>query len=123
MTCGTTPKITSCSRLEPVARMPSTGRGSAASTASENSFAMMPVLWMNKRHHAGERPKADRDDEQQREHDFVDGAAGIHQAAHRLHDPGGQILDELRIENGMPSTTASAVPQTAIWMVTTISSR
>ena len=35
----------------------------------------------------------------------------------------GQTLDELRIAKGMPRITASAVPHTAIWMVTIISSR
>ena len=35
-------------RCAPVARMPSTGRGSIASTASENSLARMPVVWTNR---------------------------------------------------------------------------
>ena len=40
-----------------------------------------------KGHDAGERAEADRHDEHQREYDLVDGAAGVHQAADRLHDP------------------------------------
>ena len=35
----------------------------------------------------------------------------------------GQILADDRIANGMPKTTASAVPQIAIWIVTTMSVR
>ena len=35
----------------------------------------------------------------------------------------GQILLALRIENGMPNKTASAVPQMAIWTVTIMSLR
>ena len=35
----------------------------------------------------------------------------------------GQMLAALRIENGMPNTTASAVPQIAICTVTTMSAR
>jgi hypothetical protein len=38
------------------------------------------------RQNPGERAKADGD-EQQREHDLVDGATGVHQPAHGLHDP------------------------------------
>ena len=42
---------------------------------------------MKMRHDAGERPEADRHHEHQREHDLIDGAADVHQAAHGLHDP------------------------------------
>jgi hypothetical protein len=35
----------------------------------------------------------------------------------------GQTLAALRIENGIPNTTASAVPQIAICTVTTMSAR
>ena len=39
------------------------------------------------RHHAGERAEPDRNDEQQREYDLVDGTAGIHQPPDRLDHP------------------------------------
>src|SRR3546814_6060709 len=40
--------MTSCRLLEPVARTPSTGPGSIASTASANSLASTPVVPTNK---------------------------------------------------------------------------
>ncbi len=42
-----TPKMTSCRALAPVARTPSTGPGSIASTASAKSLASTPVVLMN----------------------------------------------------------------------------
>jgi hypothetical protein len=38
-------------------------------------------------HDAGKRTKPDGHDKQQREHDFVDGPASVHQPPHRLNDP------------------------------------
>ena len=47
ITCGRTPYRISSILLAPVARMPSTGPGSMASTASESSLESTPVVWMN----------------------------------------------------------------------------
>ena len=44
ITCGSTPYTISCSALAPVERMPSTGWGSIASTASAKSLASTPVV-------------------------------------------------------------------------------
>src|SRR5262249_731194 len=74
-------------------------------------------------HDAGEGAEADGHHEHQREDDLVDGPAGVHQPAGRLHDPLRAKLAALRIENGMPNATASAVPQIAICTVTTMSAR
>ncbi|MNC19687.1 hypothetical protein D3C75_676240 [compost metagenome] len=40
-------------------------------------------------HHTSERTEADGNDEQHCEDHLVNGAAGVHQAAHRLEDPPG----------------------------------
>src|SRR5258705_5285266 len=67
--------------------MPSTGRGSIASTASENSFENNSEIVNENRHDSGERAETDGHYEHQREDNLVDGATGVHQAAGRLHDP------------------------------------
>src|SRR5262249_49767411 len=41
-------------------------------------------------HHACKGTKANRHHKKQREHDFVDGTARIHQSPHRLYDPLGR---------------------------------
>ena len=48
MTCGMMPKPISWIVLAPVARMPSTGCGSMASTASAKSLARVPVVCMKR---------------------------------------------------------------------------
>ena len=86
MTCGTTPNTTSAARA-PVARMPSTGRGSMDSDGFGEQLREHTEIVNENRHHAGEWTESDRDHEHQRKDDLIDGAAGVHQAADGLHDP------------------------------------
>ena len=87
ITWGTTPKTTSCSSRAPVARIPSTGRGSIDFDRFGKELREHTEIVNENRHDAGEGTETDRNDEHQREHDLVDGAAGVHQPPGRLHDP------------------------------------
>ena len=50
-------------------------------------FRQNPRGVHKKRKHAGERPEPHCHHKQEREHHFIDGARGVHEAAHRLVDP------------------------------------
>ena len=103
--------------------MPSIGCGSIASTASENNFENTPVLWTNNAITPanGPSPTATTNISANTISLMARHASISRRTGCTIHC--GQILAAARIENGMPNTTASTVPQIAIWIVTTMSLR
>ena len=70
----------------------------------------------------GERAETDRHHEQHGKDHLVDGPQRIHQPPDRLADPDRRdVLGPAARPKGIAATTASTVPQIAIWIVISIS--
>src|SRR5690606_6320906 len=121
MTWGITPNITSCNALAPVARTPSTGPGSIASTASANSLANTPVVPRNSASvpAKGPRPTATTNNIAKTISLMERNASISRRTGWQIHQ--GTRLDEDSMPSGIPKIIASTVPQTAIWIVINIS--
>jgi hypothetical protein len=92
-----------------------------ASTASEKSFAKTPRLWTASAITPanGPSPTATTNISANTISLMARQASIRRRTGCTTHC--GQMLAEARMENGMPNTTASAVPQIAIWTVTSVS--
>ena len=101
--------------------MPSTGCGSIASTASENSLAKMPVVCTKiaSTPANGPRPTATTNNIANTISLIARDASMRRRTGWCTH--AGVRFDEHSSPNGTPKTTASAVPQSAICSVTSIS--
>ena len=102
--------------------MPSTGRGSIASTASENSFASTPVVCTNSAitPAKGPRPTATTNSTAKTS-SLIARKASISRRTGCTTQTGAMLLDD-RMPNGTAAITDSTEPQTAICTVRTISS-
>src|ERR1700761_871917 len=107
----------------PVARMPSTGRGSMASTASENSLASTPVVCTHSAStpENGPRPTAETNSSAKTISLIARKASSMRRTGWCIHH--GVRLDDASSASGTEQTTASAVPHSAISTVTSSSER
>src|SRR5450830_2054664 len=98
--------------------MPSTGCGSIASTASENNFDKVPVVATNKASTPANGPSPTATTNSiANTISLIARAASIKRRTGWLTQ-GGAMLEDASRPHGTAHTTARAVPQTAIWMVT-----